>query len=236
MKQGNIKVCVWSNNIIGKMSTMVLLLFFSSSIQSQQISIIGNATPANDWSTDYDLTESAPGSGIWTTELFLTDNECKFRQDHSWMVNWGGTAFPSGTAVLNSEDNITVDATGLYGISFNVNTLAYSFTLLPPRYVGIGTSNPTSTLDVEGSIRSYYSGSFTFILNTVDSTYNITIPGVPTEMVGETGSLVLASIVEGCEGVVIKAKVTSSTTMEVTITNHCGMQSSTRLNYIIFKL
>jgi len=237
------KKITWGKNNTFICNTLVLflLMVLSGQLKAQQISIIGNATPANDWETDYDMTETAPGSGIWTIELFLTDGPagpagCKFRQDHSWITNWGGTEFPTGTAVLNSGDNIPVDATALYEVSFNVNTLAYSFTTLTPRNVGIGTTNPASTLDVDGGIRSSYSGTAYFVLNQGTNTYTRTIQGVPSDMVGVTGSLVLASISDGCEGLVVKASVTSSTTMDVTVTNHCGTQSSTRLNYIIFKL
>lgn len=218
------------------MCMVIFLLFSAGNITAQQISIIGNATPANDWNTDFNMLETTPGSGIWTLDLFLTDNECKFRQDNDWEINWGGTTFPTGTAEFQSADNITVNVTGYYHISFNVNTMAYSFTSIPSPQIDIGTSYSHSLLDVEGSIRTSISGTQAFVLFTGLNTYEITIPGVPDEMVGETGSLVLATISDGCEGYVVQAKVTSSTTMNVKIENHCGSQQTARLNYIIFKL
>ena len=41
--------------------------------------------------------------------------------------NWGGTAFPSGTAVVDA-DGIPVPTAGKYDITFNKITAAYSFT------------------------------------------------------------------------------------------------------------
>jgi starch-binding outer membrane protein SusE/F len=51
---------------------------------------------------------------------------------------YGGTAFPSGTAVLNGGTIPVVP--GFYNISFNKNTLAYSFTVTPVGLIGDGAN------------------------------------------------------------------------------------------------
>jgi len=61
--------------------------------------------------------------------LTLTDGNMKFRQNNDWGVNWGGTTFPAGTAEFNSTNNIPTTA-GIYDITFNKSTLAYSAQLL----------------------------------------------------------------------------------------------------------
>ncbi len=92
-------------------------------MQSQTISLIGDAVGG--WSTDVDLTTT--DNNIYTlTGYTIVSGGVKFRQNHDWGTNWGGTAFPSGTAVLNSADNIPAIA-GTYDITFNLTTLTYNF-------------------------------------------------------------------------------------------------------------
>ncbi|WP_299518331.1 MopE-related protein, partial [uncultured Flavobacterium sp.] len=60
----------------------------------------------------------------------------KFRQDFSWDVNWGATDFPIGVGFQGGAD-IPVPA-GVYDITFNRLTGAYSFTLITPIFPTIG--------------------------------------------------------------------------------------------------
>jgi hypothetical protein len=89
------------------------------------IGLIGDATPTG-WDSDTDMTPDPSTPGLVTLDIDLVDGGAKFRVNDDWAFNWGGTGFPSGTAVFNSPDNIPVTA-GSYTISFNVNTGAYSF-------------------------------------------------------------------------------------------------------------
>lgn len=88
------------------------------------IGIIGSATPGG-WDTDTDMNADMSTAGLVTVNLELVDGEAKFRVNDDWAFNWGGSAFPSGTAEFNSS-NIPITA-GSYTIKFNVNTGAYSF-------------------------------------------------------------------------------------------------------------
>lgn len=100
---------------------------------SAQVSIIGTATPSNNWTTDHNMTETDPGSGIWTLTIILTANEIKFRENNSWTNNWGNTSFPSGIGIFDSPNNIPIPQSGIYTITFNRTTLAYSFINYPLR-------------------------------------------------------------------------------------------------------
>ncbi len=93
----------------------------------QVISIFGDATPGK-WDTDTDMT-TTDGNIYTLTDVTLTPGALKFRGDHSWTLpyNWGGTDFPSGTAVIDAN-GISVPSTALYTITFNKTTFAYSFT------------------------------------------------------------------------------------------------------------
>ena len=78
---------------------------------------------------------------IWTTMITLTNEndlhgdpdiiEVKFRQDANWVVNWGGTDFPSGVAWQDGP-NIPVPIRlnapeDTYFVTFNCVTGEYSF-------------------------------------------------------------------------------------------------------------
>lgn len=91
------------------------------------ISIVGESigTP---WETDIDLA-TTDGISYSLSDYLLPAGEFKFRQDHNWVVNWGGTAaagtFPSGTGI---QDGLNINANGgIYNVSFNRNTGAYHF-------------------------------------------------------------------------------------------------------------
>jgi hypothetical protein len=88
------------------------------------IGIIGSATPGG-WNVDTNMTPDANDPNVLTANITLSDGEVKFRADDAWVDDWGGTAFPSGTATYKGG-NITA-AAGTYNVTFNIATLAYSF-------------------------------------------------------------------------------------------------------------
>jgi len=127
----------------------LLLLFVTFTCRlSSQISIIGPATPSNNWTTDHDLTLS---SGVWTGTFALSAGELKFRNNHDWPENWGANAFPSGTAVANGP-SIPVSLAGVYSISFNTSTLAYNFQI--KGRIGVNNTDPQAGLDIYGGLRT----------------------------------------------------------------------------------
>ncbi|WP_299106891.1 T9SS type A sorting domain-containing protein [uncultured Winogradskyella sp.] len=70
------------------------------------------------------------GDGINLTieNVVLIIRSTKFRGNNAWDLpyNWGGTDFPSGTVVVDSQNNIPTTA-GTYDVTFNSDTFAYSF-------------------------------------------------------------------------------------------------------------
>ena len=95
----------------------------------------------NNGNYDYPMT-TTDGINYTISNIFLTgatnqiggisaDYWVKFRQDNNWTTNWGSTAFPSGVGTQGGA-NINVTIPGNYSVSLNIQTGAYTFTLLTP--------------------------------------------------------------------------------------------------------
>jgi len=112
-----------------------------------QISIIGPATPAGDWTTDFDMVQNPGDSAVWTLSIYLAEGLVKFRKNHDWPLNWGDDTFPTGIGILNGPD-IPADP-GFYLVSFDTSTLAYSFS---QGFVGINNESPNVALDISGAL------------------------------------------------------------------------------------
>jgi uncharacterized delta-60 repeat protein len=121
-----------------------------------EISIIGTATEAGTFSTDYQMT-TTDGINYSRTNLLLAgdpnisnpETKVKFRQNYNWAVNWGATTFPTGTGTQDGPD-IPIMTPGFYTVSLNIQTGAYNFTLTaPPPSIGmIGSALNGWTTDI----------------------------------------------------------------------------------------
>ena len=137
------------------------------------IGIIGSATPGG-WGADT-LMSTTDGVNYTLEGATLTAGELKFRQNQSWTVNWGASAFPSGTANLNGN-NIPVVA-GTYTITFNKNTGVYNFSAGYPvinLYAEGGSTVELVTLDGSNYyINNYSIASGDYKFRQGNSTTNI---------------------------------------------------------------
>lgn len=115
--------------------------------------MIGDAVSG--WDTD--VVMSTTDNVNYTLSNFTFSNGfAKFRLNANWSTNWGANAFPSGTGT-NGGSNIPVIA-GIYNVSFNRTTGAYSFTPAVTGFDAIsisGTAGPglnadTAMLTVDG--------------------------------------------------------------------------------------
>ncbi len=90
------------------------------------VGILGTAVSGDGGFGNPDVDMATTNGIVYTlNDLTLLAGELKFRQNDSWDLSWGGSAFPDGTAVENG-DNIVATA-GTYNVTFNRLTLAYSF-------------------------------------------------------------------------------------------------------------
>lgn len=88
------------------------------------IGILGDAVDG--WfqeSTPMVLTN--PSLGIWELDIHLKEGFLKFRNDNSWLLNWGGIEFPKGYTTFYGG-NIPVQE-GNYHITLNLTENTYEF-------------------------------------------------------------------------------------------------------------
>lgn len=90
------------------------------------VGILGSATPAGWDGQDIDL-QTTDGVVYTLENMSLTDGGVKFRLDDQWPNNWGGADWPSGTGIFNQNGVDIPCQAGIYNITFNLSTLAYSF-------------------------------------------------------------------------------------------------------------
>lgn len=141
--------------------------------QNPVISILGGSTTVG-WSGDLDMA-TTDGVTYTYSNLVVTvpssDPGVKFRQAHGWDVNWGSTAFPSGTA---TQSGANIPATnGTYNVTFNRTNGAFSFVPVGVSYdvIALVGGGATVTLSTPDGV-SYYSngvalqeGSYHFTIN-----------------------------------------------------------------------
>ncbi len=105
------------------------------------IGILGSSLSG--WDTDVDMLSD--DAIHYTVQLYLSTGRVKFRQDDTWMVNWGNSEFPAGTGIQYGPD-IMVTNPGTYDISFNRETGEYLFTCIDncSAFIGVaGTAVPS---------------------------------------------------------------------------------------------
>jgi starch-binding outer membrane protein SusE/F len=90
------------------------------------VGILGSATTAGWDGPDIDM-QTTDGVVYTLDNITLTEGGLKFRLDDQWPDNWGGTGWPSGTGIFNQNGVDIPCQAGVYNITFNLTTLAYSF-------------------------------------------------------------------------------------------------------------
>jgi hypothetical protein len=117
-----------------------------SFIRIPPVSIVGDGvggwpgSAGNPGPIDTNQLSSTDGENYKLDKLACTVGPAKFRQDNSWVINWGNAAFPSGTAIQVGDD-IAITAAGTYDVKFNRVTGDYSFSI--PTIALVGTATPT---------------------------------------------------------------------------------------------
>jgi hypothetical protein len=110
-----------------------------------------------------------------------------------------------------------------------------ALTILNNGNTGIGTTNPTTQLDVNGGIRTKYCGSVIVSVTGTGNaaTVNLPITALPNDW-DLTNTLVLVSLADGVSGIIYQTKLTSTTNIQLFF--EANATGPTRFNYIVFKL
>lgn len=87
-----------------------------------QWSVIGDATLGG-WNTDTDMKYNN-GDSTWSVTTTLTAGGLKFRRNHDWTTNYGGSGL-SGTPE-SGGDNINITAAGTYYIKLDIPNKVYT--------------------------------------------------------------------------------------------------------------
>jgi hypothetical protein len=104
---------------------LLIALIFSAININAQVSITGVGATGG-WGNGFDQDLTTTDGNIWTISGFtMPGGDCKFRFNHDWAVNWGDTAWPSGTGTQNGPNIPAI--TGTYDITFNQTTGEYTF-------------------------------------------------------------------------------------------------------------
>jgi hypothetical protein len=115
------------------MNKKLLYLFaslFVFNCYSQVISMIGSTSPSGSWAIDTNMNTTdnvtyTLNNVTLTTATDPNTTGLKFRQDGDWAINWGSSNFPSGTALQNGPNIMTI--AGVYDVTFNRLNGTYTF-------------------------------------------------------------------------------------------------------------
>ncbi len=115
------------------MNKKLLYLFaslFVFNCYSQVISMIGSTSPSGSWAIDTNMNTTdnvtyTLNNVTLTTATDPNTTGLKFRQDGDWAINWGNSNFPSGTALQNGPNIMTI--AGVYDVTFNRLNGTYTF-------------------------------------------------------------------------------------------------------------
>jgi len=157
----------------------------------------------------------------------------------------GHSSVVIGTGLINKATesyavgnfNDTAGTNKIFEIGRGVSNLIRenALTILNNGNTGIGTVTPTTTLDVDGGIRTKYSGSVIKSVtgNGSAALVNLTIPALPTGW-DFTNTLVLVSVADGISGIMYSTKLTATNNIQLFF--EANATGPTRFNYIVFKL
>lgn len=115
---------------------MCLFAFCFANAQFTSMAIVGDGTGPNGWPgqsanpgpIDVKQMVTTDGGITWTYDNLITfQGSVKFRADNSWTNNWGGATFPEGSGLFDSQTNNIPTIAGVYDVTFNSTTLAYTF-------------------------------------------------------------------------------------------------------------
>jgi tetratricopeptide (TPR) repeat protein len=129
----------------------------------------------------------------------------------------------------------TVNAIFAIGNGIGNYNRSNAFTIKGDGNTGIGTTTPSTTLEVNGGFKTKYSGS---VIKSVTGTGSAALVYVPITTLPSgwdfTNTLVMVSVADGISGVIYRTKLVTTSAIELVF--EANATGPTRFNYIVFKL
>jgi hypothetical protein len=219
----------WATNNLGKYS-------FSSGQNSvakgEYSTAIGrNNFAIGDYSTALGLANTA--SGTASTAIGNSNNVSGFS---ATAIGYFLIAKSSTSTVLGQfNDTSNIDRIFEIGNGDGFNYRSNAVTVLYNGNTGIGTTTPVTQLEVNGGIKTKYSGSAIVSVTGTGSAALVYVP-ITTLPAGWdfTNTLVLVSVADGITGVIYRTKLVTTSAIELVF--EANATGPTRFNYIVFKL
>jgi Bacterial Ig-like domain (group 2) len=182
-----------------------------------------------------------PGDNVYFYTLIKAINGANPQPNYQWTKNNlpVGTNSPTYIETAPTQGDV-VKCTISNGIDcvYNNALTSNNITLSNSQSngsVGIGVSSPITKLDVDGGIRTKFSGTFVSasLTNNVLTTIPITIPQLPNGW-DFKNTVVLVTNADGAIGTVMQANLSSLTNINVAYLP--AASGTVRLNWIVFKI
>lgn len=207
---------------------------------------IGITTPANALSVagNSNFTGNV-GIGITTASSVLhlqsPNNDNTPRGDIILSRHWGSATDTRASSIFHynnsttSSDNLAFGVSGNGGSFNQPNSLSQIKMLIQANgNVGVGTTAPSTTLDVEGGIRTKYCGSVVFdVIGGAVRTLTIAIPSLPAGWNFDNTFLAVTNV-DGVHGHIRQAKITGGNSIDIKYIQDSN--GTVRFNWIIFKM
>ncbi len=184
--------------------------------------------------SNYNSTAIGSNNKISGGVAFAVGNRNDVRGSNSFALGFGLILKSQFTSAIGYFNDSTVRS--LFAIGNGTPFLrSNALTILDNGNTGIGTTTASTKLDVDGGIRTKYSGS---VIKSVTGTgsaalVNLTIPALPSGW-DLTNTLMLVSLADGTSGIIYRTKLTSTSNIELFF--EANATGATRFNYIVFKL
>jgi trimeric autotransporter adhesin len=209
-----------SDNSTGSFNT-------ANGAQALYSNTIGNSSTANGY---YALSGNSTGSFNTANGYFALYRNITGSYNSAF-------GYDATTSSFNLENATAIGAKAYVGASNSMvlGSIAGVNFATASTNVGIGTTTPTVSLEVQGGIKTKYSGSNVVAVAGGTSFINLIIPSLPFGW-DFTNTMVTVTNVDGQSGTIYQAKLTTSTNIQVYFTSNSATASAARFNYIIFKL
>ena len=218
----------WATENLGKYSFAFGQNAVAKGNHSNALGLNNSALGNNSTAIGYENTASEFGSTAIGISNTVSGN-------YATAIGLGLIAKANYSFVTGYYNDSTAASLFAIGNGGSIFSRSNALTILNNGNTGLGTTAPTTTLEVNGGFKTKYSGSvITSVTGTGSAAFvNLTIPALPAGW-DFTNTLVMVSAADGVSGIIYQTKLTSTTNIQLFF--EANATGPTRFNYIVFKL